>query len=352
MVKSYISSFLKWGIVLKDKRIFLILIIISIFIVGCVDEFHRAEKLHQKAILENPNEESYNKLIEIYREKDEIEKLTETVESAINQGFPPEENQIYLDILKYYDSIDNKDKVENLINTTFGEISLPISLYNEFLLKDKLDTEMELMEMKCGDITGDNRNEIVVLMAKPLDGINMNYYEKIKLQVYNLKGDIIYEDEEEGGYFLYPKTAIVDLNYDGVKDLYYNVISDSITNANTMAKVVSLKDNNIDLIYSDGIEEIDIEIEITNERAYRIYSEKMNQSYDIILNQNDRDLSLNEELEPLWWEVYESIVKDDNGKEIIQINFEIKEYGMIQVNYGYKDGRIIPVNFKIEPIDR
>lgn len=333
---------------MKGKGILIGLIIISILTVGCVDELKRAEKLHQKAILENPNGESYDGLISIYREKDEMEKLAETVEAAINHGYPPEDKEIYLNILQYYDSIDHGDKVANLIGDTFSEISLPISIYKEFLLKDKLTTEMELMEMKCGDLTGDNRNEIVVLMAKPQEGINMNYYEKVKLEVYDLKGNIIYEDEEDGGYFLYPKTAILDLNDDGFKDLYYNVIYDSITNANTMAKVVSLKDDKIDLIYSKGIDQIDIEIEILSEDSYRIYSELMGQSYDIILKETDKRLNPNEDPQPIWWEVYEKITKDDSGKGIIQTNFEIKGYGMIQVNYGYRDGKIKPVDFKIE----
>ena len=272
---------------MKRKLGLIILIIISILTVGCLgNESKRAEKLHKKAILENPNRESYEGLIEIYVEKDEMEKLTQTVEDAIGHGYPPEENQIYLNILEYYRSIGHEDRVAKLMGDSFSEISLPISIYKEFLLGDKLPEDMDLIEMKCGDINGNNKNEVVVLMASPQEGINMNYYESFKLQVYNLKGDIIYEYGKDGGYLLYPKTAIIDLNHDGVKDLYYNVIYDSITNANTMAKVVSFKDDNIDLIYSNGIEELDIDIEVTSENSYRIYSEKMDQSYDIVLEES------------------------------------------------------------------
>lgn len=332
---------------MKYKEGLIILIVISIITVGCLgDEFKRAEKLHKKAILENPNQKSYEGLINIYKEKGEMEKLVETVEAAISHGYPPNENQIYLNILEYYSSINDQDKIAELMADSFSKVSLPISIYKEFLVKDKLPEGMELIEMKCGDINGNNKNEIVVLMASPQEGINMNYYESFKLQVYNLKGDIIYEDGEEGGYLLYPKTAMVDLNNDGVKDLYYNVIYDSITNANTMAKVVSFKDNNINLIYAKGIEELDIEIEITSGRSYRVYSENMDQSYDILLEESEKNL--NPQKERVWWEVYEKLTKDENGKDIIQINFEIKGYGMIQVNYDYIDGKIKPVDFKIE----
>lgn len=332
---------------MKRKLGLIILIIIPIIIVGCLGyESKREEKLHKKAILQNPNRESYEGLINIYREKGEMENLAETVEAAINQGYPPEENQIYLDILEYYGSINDGDKVAKLMGDSFSEINLPISIYKEFLLKDKLPDNMDLIEMKCGDINGDNKNELIVLMASPQEGINMNYYERVKLLVYNLEGNIIYQDGEEGGYLLYPKIGIVDLNYDGVRDLYYNVIYDSITNANTMAKVVSLKDDKVDLIYYRGIDQIDIEIEITGENSYRIYSENMNQFYDIVVEESEK--SLNPKEEPIWWEVYEKLTKDENGRDIIQTNFELKGCGMIQVNYDYVDGQIRPVDFKIE----
>lgn len=323
------------------------LIIISMITAGCLrDEFKREEKLYKKAMSENPNQESYEGLINIYRQKDEMENLTETVEAAIKDGYPPRENQIYLDILEYYSSINDEDKLAKLMGDSFSGISLPISIYKEFLLKDKLPENMDLIEMKCGDINGDNKNEVIVLMASPQEGINMNYYESVRLEVYNLEGNIIYQDGEEGGYLLYPKIGIVDLNYDGVRDLYYNVIYDSITNANTMAKVVSLRDNKVDLIYYKGIDQIDIGIEKTSENSYRIYSETMDQFYDIVVEESEK--KLNPEEEAIWWEVYEKLTKDESGKDIIQTNFEIKGYGMIQVNYDYIDGQIRPVNFKIE----
>lgn len=311
----------------------------------------KAEELYKKIILEDGNHEAYKGLISIYRNTNRIEELTETIESSIKDGYTPEENNIYLNILEHYDSMDDQNKVIGLISGAFSEVNLPISVYKEYLLKDQLPKDMELIEMKCGDLTNDNRNEIAVLMASPQKGINMNYYQSMKVQVYNLEGDIVYEDYKDGGYLLYPKIAIIDLSNDGIKDLYYNVIYDSITNAHTITKVLSFKDHTTDLIYSNGINQLDMEIEIIDENSYRIYSEKMDISYDIILDESlDEKLNPEEELEPIWWEVYEKLTKDQDGKDILQTNFEIKGFGDIQVNYDYIDGQIIPIHFSIEPI--
>lgn len=346
---------------MKRKVGLILLIVIPMILVGCARDklgrankymingnVKKAEELYKKIILENGNHEAYGGLINIYNDTGKIEKLTEIVKSAIEQGYTPEENLIYLNILEYYDSIDDRNKVIELIGGTFNGVNLPISVYKEYLLKDKIPKNMELIEMKCGDINNDNINEIVVLLGSPQKEINMNYYESMRIQVYNLRGEIIYEDYTDGGYLLYPEIALVDLNKDGVKDLYYNVIYDTITNAHTMAKIVSFKDDRIDLIYSDGLGKLDINIEIIDEHSYKIYSHEMDQFHIVKL-----DITKGEQLVPnikpyiVWREVYEKIGIDPQGEEILQVDFEIEGYTKVQVDYDYIDGEIKPVNFRV-----
>lgn len=349
----------------KAGLILLILIIISIIGSGCTgdklqraDEYmakgnmKKAERLYKKLIQEKNNQGGYKGLIKIYESQNQMEKLSEIVERSIEDGHTPEEEGIYIRILEYYDSINNREKIIELIGDKFSHVNLPITVYKNFLLKDKLPEDMDIIEMKSGDLTNDGQNEIAVVMAIPEKEINMNYYKEVKVQVYNLKGQVIYEDSEDGGYLLYPKINMVDLNNDGVKDLYYNVIYDSVTNAFTMAKVLTFKDNIGKLIYSEGIKDLDIDIEIISEKSYRIYSKKMDKSYDIVLDDSSEELlDPEKELKAVKWEIYEKLSKDESGRDVLETNFEIKGYGSIKIEYGYIEGEIRPIDFKVEPIN-
>ena len=57
------------------------------------------------------------------------------------------------------------------------------------------------------------------------------------------------------------------------------------------------------------------------------------------------------ELKAVKWEIYEKLSKDESGRDVLETNFEIKGYGSIKIEYGYIDGEIRPIDFKVEPIN-
>lgn len=352
---------------MKNKILLIFMVIFLAFnLTGC-NEIHKAEKYITKGEYDKAEElymnllykdskdyAAYEGLTRLYREIEAKEKLVKIMEVAIKEGYIPKDNSYYFDMLSYYLDVDEYEKIEYLISKHLREVELPSDFYKEYLVAIDSREDLDLIDLKKGDLNNDGIEEIAVLYGMNAE----DTYEYLRLAIYDKVGNVLYEMEEDCGPYGKLEFELADLTKDGILDVYYSSASllddfDTIGHAyvitNDNGKYVNVYERE-NIIY-------DIDVKVVNDNAVKVFSNAAKESYLVGLSDSEKEEFSRFNPHPVWTinDILELKKKDD--KNIIEEKFTLIGFqsrdpvAEVCVDFGYFDGAWKPISLNVNPLN-